>query len=237
MLHRTRASQVVPAYLEFIEEFPTLQSIASASDGDVLTLFAPLGLRWRARLAADLLRSLSRSPGAVVPTSRQVLRELPGVGEYIAGAIACFSTNQPEVILDTNIVRVLGRLSGTRVTDGSRRSVQFKRRLEQLVPRGDPKRFYFALIDLAALVCTPTSPRCPACPLNFGCEFNARARRLHSGKRLARPRDTVGRSRLGSKKPRRIHESTLVSPVESGGPRAAGEQLKQGAHRRVRDQR
>jgi A/G-specific adenine glycosylase len=174
MLHRTRAQQVLPAYIKFIKAYPTIQSLSSASEEDVLALFAPLGLHWRARLAADLLLGLSHSPDQRVPTSSQILREFPGVSDYIAGAIACFSTNHPEVILDTNIVRVLGRVSGTPVGEGSRRTGRFKRLMQLLLPTNDPRGFYFALIDLAALVCTPTFPRCTTCPLDSVCSFRRR---------------------------------------------------------------
>ena len=174
MLHRTRANQVLPIYEEFIRRYPNLGTAANAPSDEIAQVMSPLGLRWRVNLVPPLLRQIQTAMDGEVPTSREILRTLPGINDYIAGAVPCFSADLKEVILDTNIVRVVGRVTGERVTDASRRNVRFRALVRRLLPSARVREFYFALIDLAAAVCTPRDPLCPACPLVRHCSWAAR---------------------------------------------------------------
>jgi A/G-specific adenine glycosylase len=109
--------------------------------------------------------------GGTIPQDPESLRSLPGVSDYIAGAVICFSRDVPEVFLDTNIVRVVGRLMGLPISDSSRRSRSFREALARLLPVRGSRAVYFAIIDLAATVCRPRNPNCPSCPVERYCVY------------------------------------------------------------------
>lgn len=171
MLHRTRAAQVVPVYVEFLRRFPTMQTLIKAPKGEITEMLRPLGLVWRARLVSQLCGELDANYSCRLPCSTRALSMLPGVGPYIAGAIGCFAYGRPEVLLDTNTVRVLSRVFGVRASDSSRRTEEFKGLMSSAVDQLHPTDFYYALIDLAATICTTRNPKCMSCPLSRGCAF------------------------------------------------------------------
>jgi A/G-specific adenine glycosylase len=165
LLHRTRADQVRPLYQAFLEAYPDLNALAGAQVDALHSLLRPAGLRWRVDLLHAMAAAIRRRFDGVVPSDEKELNSLPGVGHYIAGAVRCFAYGFPDAILDTNTVRVTGRVVGLPVKDSSRRSTRFRRILEALVDLQNPRDFNFALLDLAAAICTPRDPRCTRCPL------------------------------------------------------------------------
>ena len=100
-----------------------------------------------------------------IPRSRDELTQLPGVSDYIAGAVLCFTGDSPEILLDANIVRVIGRVEGHRVGDSSRRSRMFRKSAANWIREASPREIYFAIIDLAARRCRPRDPLCDGCPI------------------------------------------------------------------------
>ena len=107
-----------------------------------------------------------------IPTDRADLLSLPGVSEYIAGAVRCFAWDQPEVLMDTNTVRITGRLLGWPIKDSSRRNARFRCALQALLDPDKPRAFNYALLDLAHLVCLKRQePRCQECPLAAWCQY------------------------------------------------------------------
>lgn len=104
--------------------------------------------------------------GGSVPLERDDLLALPGVSDYIANAVRCFSQNLPEPLADTNTVRIVGRLFGLEVKDSSRRNKRFRRLLELLIDHKQPRAYNYALLDLADKVCMKKRPPdCLHCPL------------------------------------------------------------------------
>lgn len=168
LLHRTRADQVFPVYKTFITQFPSPKEIALAPLMVHGTL-APLGLRWRVDRLLEMNTQLLDRFGGIVPTDEEALLTLSGVGPYIAAAVECFSLNSAKVILDTNTVRILGRLFCLRITDGSRRSQKFRNLMEKILDEVRPREFNFALLDLGALICTSRNPLCDRCPVQAYC--------------------------------------------------------------------
>lgn len=177
LLHRTRADQVVPIYQETLKQYPDINSLANATIGDLTKLLQALGLLWRIPLLKEMAQAIVEKFNGKIPADTAKLEQLPGVGPYIAGATACFAYNQPEVILDTNTVRVLGRLTMTSVTDGSRRSKKFRNMMTSLLPEKNARLFNFGLLDLAALICRPVSPDCMNCPLEKYCLYSETTRK------------------------------------------------------------
>lgn len=171
LLHRTRASQVTPVYLEFLERFPTIETLSNASIENVRKILYPLGLDWRTELLHKMTLEIVKTYGGRIPFKTEELEVLPGVGHYIAAAVRCFCYEQPEVLLDTNTVRIIGRFFGVEKTDGSRRSRRFRELYESVIDRNRPREFNYAMIDLGALVCRPKNPVCSICPLREKCTY------------------------------------------------------------------
>jgi A/G-specific adenine glycosylase len=171
LLHRTKADQVVPVYNRFIEAFPTVRDLASAKSEDVKRLLRPLGLFWRNELISRMAQEIVTRFHGEIPSAKQDLESLPGVSHYIAAAIRCFGRGDAEPLLDTNTVRIIGRVFGVRVTDASRRNNRFRQIYHALIDSGYPREFNYAMIDLGALICTPKNPKCTVCPVNRHCTF------------------------------------------------------------------
>jgi A/G-specific adenine glycosylase len=171
LLHRTKADQVVPVYNRFIEAFPTVRDLASAKSEDVKRLLRPLGLFWRNELISRMAQEIVTRFHGEIPSAKQDLESLPGVSHYIAAAIRCFGRGDAEPLLDTNTVRIIGRVFGVRVTDASRRNNRFRQLYRALIDSVYPREFNYAMIDLGALICTPKNPKCTVCPVNRHCTF------------------------------------------------------------------
>lgn len=171
-LHRTQVHQAERVYRQVIEQYPRPIDLLSAPRQEVLSHLYSLGLRWRIDLLLDMVQEIQEKYHGEVPRERTALLSLPGVSAYIAGAVRCFAWNEPEVLLDTNTVRITGRLLGWEVKDSSRRSRRFRQALETLLDRENPRAFNYALLDLAHLVCLKKQqPRCAECPLKHYCAF------------------------------------------------------------------
>lgn len=190
LLHRTRASTVLPVYERLVLLCPTPAALVG-NKGRVRRLLKPLGLRWRVDSLVRMAEQIQTMHSGEVPQSDQELRDLPGVSDYIAGAVRCFATGSREILLDTNVVRVLGRVRGLAITDGARRSREYRDALDDILPQRGSREFYFAIIDLAATVCRPTHPLCGECSLIQFCDYAYE----HSNSRTLKTRKTrrIGR--------------------------------------------
>jgi A/G-specific adenine glycosylase len=173
LLHRTRASQVVPLFERVLDMYPDVPLLAAAPLGQLHVLLYAAGLRWRVDLLHEMAVAIMERFGGRIPESEDDLLSLPGVGHYIASAVRCFALGKPDAILDTNTVRVIGRVFAMAVNDSSRRSSRFRHALQPLVDPEQPREFNFALLDLAAAICTPKDPRCEVCPLLPFCRTGA----------------------------------------------------------------
>lgn len=164
MLQQTQAVRVVPKWQEFIAEFPSPEACADASLGDVLRLWQGLGYPRRAR---DLHAAATEiaSSGAF-PSTLEALLRLPGVGAYTARAVMAFAFEADAAVVDTNIARVLARVSGARLTPK-----QAQAAADAALPRGESWAWNQCLMDLGAVLCRPTSPQCVACPLRSCCAW------------------------------------------------------------------
>jgi len=167
MLQQTQMDRVVPKFEAFILRFPSLESLASAREDYVLSAWSGLGYYRRARLLHRLAREISPQE---LPEEFDRLRRLPGIGPYTAAAIASLAFGRPEPVLDANVRRVGARVSGIY---GDVRKASSSRRIEEwvrsLFPGHRPGSINEALMELGALLCTPSGPRCSACPLRQSC--------------------------------------------------------------------
>jgi len=173
MLHRTQAIQVVPVYAKFIERYPDVRALAGAQGEELHEILASLGLRWRIDLILEMTAGLMSRFGGEVPREKSDLLSLPGVSDYIASAVRCFAWNLPEALIDTNTVRIMGRLFGLEVKDSSRRNRGFREIIQAMVDPARPREYNFALLDLAGQVCDKKKPCCTGCPVFGYCKHDA----------------------------------------------------------------
>jgi A/G-specific adenine glycosylase len=170
MLQQTQVSTVVGYYRRWIERFPTVEALASASEPEVLRAWQGLGYYARARNLHRCAKVLVQNTGGEFPTSVDQLMQLPGVGRYTAGAIASFAFDQCVGIVDSNVARVLSRLIDLRqAVDSSAGERTVWKWAEKLVQCDQPRLFNSALMELGAMVCRPRKPGCTICPVRRYC--------------------------------------------------------------------
>jgi len=174
MLQQTRVEVVKDYYKRWMERFPTLESLAQTSEQEVLQYWQGLGYYTRARHLLSGVREVSAAYGGKVPEDESKVQNLPGVGEYTAGAILSIAYNKRIPAVDGNVLRIFSRLFC--VSDDIRKQAA-KRTIYRLVREHmsveRPGDFNQALMDLGATVCLPQRPRCQLCPLTGFCEAYA----------------------------------------------------------------
>jgi A/G-specific adenine glycosylase len=183
MLQQTQVSRVEPYYREWLKRWPTLDSLAAASPGDVIRAWSGLGYNRRG-LALHRLAVESVHLGGL-PTDTSALRALPGVGPYTASAIQSFALGRRTAVVETNIARVLGRIfmGVAHPRDTSGRDVAAH--AISLLPSRKSRDHNLALMDLGATVCSARTPLCGSCPVADWCAWLAAGSPL--ARRIAEP--------------------------------------------------
>ena len=171
MLHRTRAEQVVPVYLEFIEKYPDVFSLARADYEDVKKVTQHLGLHWRSGHFIEAAKCVVERHGGRYPENYEELRKIPGIGEYVAGAIMAVSFNKPAPVVDSNIARFINRFCGLNLSGEIRRKKIIVKKAEDLFNCKNPGEFLFAIVDFTSIICKPRNPDCNNCPINQDCRY------------------------------------------------------------------
>ena len=165
MLQQTQVETALPYYERFIRELPNIESLAQADEQRVLTLWAGLGYYRRAKNLMAAAREIVAKHGGTTPSDYDVLIELPGIGEYMAGAITSIAFNKPHPAVDGNVRRVLSRLNGWTEDDPK----ILWEAAARLVRSAEPRLVNQALMELGAKVCSFKSPRCLICPVQSSC--------------------------------------------------------------------
>ncbi len=175
MLQQTRVDQGLPYYQRFLERFPTLESLASASEQEVLKQWEGLGYYTRARNLHRAARILVEQYKGRFPETPEQLILLPGIGRYTAGAIASIAFDKQTPLVDGNVKRVLARLHAIDAAiDLPATERLFWEKASAMMPAERPGDFNQALMELGARICTPKTPQCDACPVSRHCDANAR---------------------------------------------------------------
>jgi A/G-specific adenine glycosylase len=172
MLQQTQVSRVLDFYRRFLDRFPDLASLAKARPGRVLESWEGLGYYARARNLHALAKHVTTTRDGVIPSEPALLRELPGVGAYTAGAVASFAYEKRAALVDTNVARVLNRVFVPHVAPKTGKGLKVLWAVaEQLLPRTGKLTWTHnqALMELGALVCSARAPRCRACPVKAVC--------------------------------------------------------------------
>ena len=173
LLQQTRAARVSAILEPFFEVFPTHRHVLRAEERALAAVLRPLGLhRRRATTLLALAAEVHRRGG--VPRRKTSLLSLPGVGPYVASAVRCVAWGAREATLDVNMARVIERAISGRDRADIRTDTRLDRASRRLVKAAaDPRRFNWAMLDLGALVCRASRPRCPICPVRAHCRAYA----------------------------------------------------------------
>lgn len=172
MLQQTRVEAVLGAYQRFLAAFPTIEALAAAQEPEVLARWSGLGYYRRARSLHAGARVVVERHGASLPSSREELERIPGIGAYTAGALLSIAFGRPEPAVDANVARVVARVCGiVGATAGERAAVaEFAGALVRCASPGDVNE---ALMDLGSAICTARVARCGECPLRRSCRARA----------------------------------------------------------------
>lgn len=171
MLQQTRVDTVIPYFTRFIEKFPTIDALAEAEQDELLKAWEGLGYYSRARNLQSAVREVQEKYNGQVPNTPEEISTLKGVGPYTAGAILSIAYGKPEPAVDGNVMRVLSRILLIRedIAKASSRKI-FEVAVRELISKENPSYFNQALMELGALICTPTSPSCLHCPVREHCQ-------------------------------------------------------------------
>jgi A/G-specific adenine glycosylase len=175
ILQQTRVAQGLPYYERIIAAYPDVNSLARAAERDILRLWQGLGYYSRARNLHRCAKEIVKRPGSKFPETFEGLRQLPGIGDYTAAAIASFAFDQPVAVVDGNVFRVLSRIFG--IHDDIARPVGkrlFGDLANRIISKDNPAIHNQAVMEFGALCCLPRNPKCSDCPFSRVCVANDR---------------------------------------------------------------
>ncbi|MCF0122000.1 MAG: A/G-specific adenine glycosylase [Lachnospiraceae bacterium] len=180
MLQQTRVEAVKPYFRIFISEIPSVRELAICPENKLLKLWEGLGYYNRVRNMQKAAITIMNEYGGKIPADYEVLKQLSGIGQYTAGAIASIAYGIPVPAVDGNVLRVLTRiLEDSRDISKQVVKCQIEKDLLTIVPKEDPGTFNQALMELGAVVCVPVGrPKCGECPLQELCKAHAAGREL-----------------------------------------------------------
>lgn len=171
ILQQTRVDQGLPYFLRFVEQYPTVRDLANAELDDVLRLWEGLGYYSRGRNLHKAARHVMEHRDGKLPTSFEEWLALPGVGPYTASAISSIAHGEAKAVVDGNVIRVLTRLHAFEEAVGtSAAKRQIQTWADDFLDVAHPGRHNEAVMELGALMCLPSTPRCDECPVQSGCE-------------------------------------------------------------------
>lgn len=180
MLQQTTVNTVIPYFNKFIQRFPNIHILASSSISEVLKYWAGLGYYARARNLHKTAKIIVKRYNGVFPKNIVSLLELPGIGDYTAGAILSIAFNKVAFPVDVNIKRVVQRLSNKHEANKK----DLTQYLDSSISRSKPGDFIEALMDLGSQICKSSSPKCELCPLNKNCETFLKNKSMLSSKKI-----------------------------------------------------
>ena len=199
MLQQTRVEAVKPYFQRFMEELPDIEALARCPEEKLLKLWEGLGYYNRVRNMQKAAQEVMEKYGGQLPRNYELLRELKGIGNYTAGAIASIAYEIAVPAVDGNVLRVISRVTEN---GGDIRKQSVKRQIEEelreVIPREKPGDFNQALMELGAVICVPNGQaKCQLCPIREFCQAHAHGREMDYPKKAA-------------KKPRAVQKKTIL---------------------------
>ncbi len=169
MLQQTTVKAVIPYYQSWIKQFPDIHSVSRASSETVLKAWQGLGYYQRVRNIHKSARMICERYNGRIPADKEILRRLPGFGPYTTGAVLSMAFDQPEVIIDANIRRVLMRVLDITGYADSKHDPRILKVLKKILPLKASGCFNQALMELGAVICRSSCPLCLPCPVSREC--------------------------------------------------------------------
>lgn len=199
MLQQTRVATVIPYFARFMQRWPDARSLAVSELDELLGAWSGLGYYRRARALHAGARAVAEKDDGVIPRTFHALKSLPGVGDYTAAAIASLAYGEAVAVVDGNVRRVISRLFALRgPLDDAAGKARLSLLANRLLAGSPPGAFNEAMMELGALVCTPTRPQCATCPASPWCE----------AKRLGLQDELPGKTERAE--PKTIHATAVV---------------------------
>ena len=195
MLQQTQVATVIPYYQAFLARWPDLDALADAPLEAVLHAWQGLGYYARARNLHACAKQVKADYAGRFPSDLAELRRLPGIGEYVAAAIRAIAFQQPAVVVDGNIERIMTRLFAERSPIADNRRT-LRRQAAALTPSAErlsPGTYAQALMDLGAMICRPRIPLCGDCPVRSFCRAAKTGRAEQLPTRKAKPKKPLKR--------------------------------------------
>jgi A/G-specific adenine glycosylase len=172
MLQQTRVDTVIPYFLRFIAEVPTVEALALIDEEKLLKLWQGLGYYNRALNLKKAAQMIVETFGGGIPSDMKDLISLPGIGVYTAGAISSIAFGKAVPAVDGNVLRIIARITASREDIGDPKTKKlFEPLVAAMIPAIAPGDFNQALMDLGATICLPNGePKCSECPVQGYCE-------------------------------------------------------------------
>ena len=172
MLQRTKAEQVEPVYKKFLQEYPDIKSLASAKLKNIQKFTIGLGIHGRAPKFINAAKYIVDELNCVYPKIRIGLINIPGVGDYVGGAISAVCFNKADYVIDSNIARFINRFYDFNLKDEIRRKKIIIEKARKLFTKINQRDFLFAILDFTSLICKPGKPLCTNCFLLKKCNYS-----------------------------------------------------------------
>lgn len=195
MLQQTTVAAVRGYFDRFTARWPQVGDLAAAADAEVMGEWAGLGYYARARNLLACARAVVAGHGGVFPGSAAGLLGLPGIGPYTAAAIAAIAYDEPAVVVDGNVERVMARVFAVQVPLPTAKPA-LVRLAAQETPQARPGDYAQAVMDLGATICSPRNPACGICPLLGICAAQAQGIAAELPRKLPKPEKPLRRGVL-----------------------------------------
>ena len=218
MLQQTQVSRVQEKYPQFLKAYPSWESLASASQADLLRQWQGMGYNRRAINLHKLAKEVHGVMGGNLPEDVEELQKLPGIGPYTSAAILVFGRNKPVPAVDVNVERVIGRWTNVR------EKKELHAIIETFLPQQHARDWHNGLMDFASRVCTKRNPTCHACPMKTLCTSFPNPQDA-----IVAKKQEIGREEQGKHVPRRIFRGRIVEYLRENNAttQAIGMAIKQ----------
>jgi len=176
LLQKTNAEKVDIIYREFIEKYPDFKSILKETDDNLKDSIKFLGLyNQKVPILKDLAKNIIEKHNSKIPSNKEDLLSMKGIGDYISNAILCFAFNKRVAIIDGNFIRILERVFNIKsFKKNPRKDKNIWKKMEELLPIKEYRNFNYAMLDFAALICKFYKPQCTECIMNDICQFKTK---------------------------------------------------------------
>ena len=183
MLQQTRVETVIPYYNIWLENYKTIQSVAQTNLDKLLKIWEGMGYYSRCKNFYYASKEIIYKYNGIIPNQFDVFRSLPGVGDYIAGAVMSIAFNQSHTSIDGNHRRVISRILGIKNLSRHNKN-RINNYLKKLVAIDRPGDINQAIMDIGSTICKPKEVFCDFCPVQFSCKACVSSKPLEYPKKI-----------------------------------------------------